>query len=78
MSKHKRCKLCPHKRFCRDTCYGPNPCSIAKALDGTNYKIRCLQDNNSRLGDENKRLRDKLSSMSQDPDDIFADDFFDF
>lgn len=34
-----KCKLCPHKRTCRDACYGDNPCDFAKAFDRLGARI---------------------------------------
>lgn len=34
-----KCKTCPHKRTCRDVCYGDNPCDFALAFDKLSRKI---------------------------------------
>lgn len=34
-----KCKTCPHRKTCRNECYGENPCDFALAFDRLSRKI---------------------------------------
>lgn len=35
----KRNKFCPYKKFCREECYGSQPCDFALAFDKLSRKL---------------------------------------
>lgn len=39
-----KCKACPHKKTCRDECYGENPCHFAWAYDRLTRKVEARDD----------------------------------
>lgn len=39
-----KCKDCPHKKTCRDECYGDNPCDFALAYDRLARKVKARDD----------------------------------
>ncbi len=39
-----KCRACPHKKTCRDECYGENPCDFAQAYDRLTRKVEARDD----------------------------------
>ena len=59
-----KCKLCPHKKVCRDACYGDDPCSFALAFDGLARKLKRKDDRIKSLEAENKQLNERLDTLT--------------
>lgn len=55
-----KCKLCPQRKFCKDVCYGENPCSFALAFDSLARKIdlkqACIESLKAELDKSKKEL----------------------
>ena len=52
-----KCKACPHKKTCRNECYGENPCDIALAYDRLIRKVEIRDDLLQKQSDELGALR---------------------
>lgn len=52
-----KCKSCPHKKTCKNECYGENPCEFALAYDWLTRKVEARDDMIKRQRDELGALR---------------------
>lgn len=52
-----KCKHCPHKRTCRDACYGDIPCDFALAFDKLAAKVE-------RRDKTIKRQKEQLATLT--------------
>ena len=64
-----KCKLCPRKKICRDTCYGENPCDFALAFERLGRKLdlkeTCIESlkterNDARKATQNSEIKMEL------------------
>ena len=61
-----KCKHCPQRKYCKDECYGENPCDFALAFDKLarriDLKTVCIES----LKDELRRLKEAAAAAPQE------------
>lgn len=62
-----KCKLCPRKKICRDTCYGENPCDFALAFERLGRKLdlkdTCIESLKTERDDAKKATQNSEIKM---------------
>ena len=53
-----KCKHCPQRKFCKDECYGENPCDFALAFDRLAHKLDLKTVCVESLKDEIRQLKE--------------------
>lgn len=65
-----KCKTCPHKKICRNECYGENPCNFALAFDRLARKIA---DRDELIAEQKATIRDTSKGPAALDSRIFGD-----